>query len=147
LTFRINYSRKTHGITQIVAQEFDAAENLTERALEVNVACASPKSSRINPATLAAPRNERLSFFCPCEQFLFSFPDSRLILKVFSKVRAQYVRANLFGRGNLSRFSNSGGFKVELAFIIPAEGTHYDTSRGVSGIPVWLDVPARGGRA
>src|SRR6267142_1014860 len=63
LTFRINYSRKTHGITQIVAQEFDAAENLTERALEVNVACFSPKSSRINPAALAAPRNERLSFF------------------------------------------------------------------------------------
>src|SRR5712671_2127441 len=85
----------------------------------------------------ATPRNERLSFFCPCEQFLFSFPDSRLILKVFSKVR---------GRGNLSQFANSGGFKVELAFIIPAEGTHYDTSRGVSGIPIWSDVPARRGR-
>src|SRR3984893_9160251 len=88
-----------------------------------------PPSARIYPAKLAKLRStEQLSFFCPCEQYIFPPPGFSLIFKVS-------VRFHGTGRVQLFR---------RKALLFPYGGFHYDSSRGIPRIPVRPCVLARG---
>src|SRR5712675_2886182 len=91
----------------------------------------SPALVRSRPESIQLSLQRRGMNGCPfsvrASSSLFHF----LTLGSSSRFSVRFADSMVRGRGNLSRFSNSGGFKVKLAFIIPAEGIHYDTSRGV----------------